>query len=103
MKRVALGMIRFYQQALSPLTPPSCRYQPTCSNYGYEAIQRFGVLRGSWMAAARIARCHPFAAGGYDPVPDKATKNGEPGTRGHRDMSATAQGSGPASLRASDR
>lgn len=64
-----LKLIRFYQVAISPWTPPSCIYTPTCSHYGYEAIKKYGALRGSWMTVKRIARCHPFARGGYDPVP----------------------------------
>jgi putative membrane protein insertion efficiency factor len=64
-----LKLIRFYQVAISPWTPPSCIYTPTCSHYGYEAIKKYGALRGSWMTIKRIARCHPFARGGYDPVP----------------------------------
>lgn len=64
-----LKLIRFYQVAISPWTPPSCIYTPTCSHYGYEAIKKYGALRGGWMTVKRIARCHPFARGGYDPVP----------------------------------
>ncbi|MFO8102260.1 MAG: membrane protein insertion efficiency factor YidD [Dehalococcoidia bacterium] len=69
MKEIALILIRFYQGAISPLTPPSCRYQPTCSQYGYEAIKKHGVIKGGWMTAWRILRCHPLAKGGFDPVP----------------------------------
>jgi putative membrane protein insertion efficiency factor len=70
MKYVALGLIRFYQKFISPMTPPSCRFEPTCSHYGYEAIQKYGFFRGGWMAARRIGRCHPFYTGNlYDPVP----------------------------------
>lgn len=67
-RRLVLALIRLYQQ-LSRLTPPSCIYTPTCSQYGYEAISRYGVLKGGWMAVRRIGRCHPWAQGGYDPVP----------------------------------
>jgi putative membrane protein insertion efficiency factor len=69
MSRAALGLIRIYQAALSPLLASGCRYYPSCSRYTYQAIERYGWLRGSWMGLGRIARCHPFARGGYDPVP----------------------------------
>lgn len=61
--------IRGYQVAISPVLPPACRYYPTCSNYAIQAIEKYGALRGGWLAARRIGRCHPFAPGGYDPVP----------------------------------
>lgn len=65
----ATALIRVYQLFISPLFPASCRYTPTCSAYAVEAIERHGVLRGCWLAAKRIARCHPFRPGGHDPVP----------------------------------
>jgi hypothetical protein len=64
-----LAPIRFYQRFISPALPPSCRYTPTCSGYAVEALQTHGAVRGSWLAVRRIARCHPWHAGGYDPVP----------------------------------
>ena len=69
MKKIALTLIRLYRRFVSPLLPPACIYTPTCSQYTYEAIERYGVLRGSLMGAWRILRCHPLARGGYDPVP----------------------------------
>jgi uncharacterized protein len=66
---VATAIIHVYQLFISPLFPASCRYTPTCSAYAVEAIERYGVVRGSWLAARRIARCHPFRPGGHDPVP----------------------------------
>jgi len=69
MKRVVVYLIRAYRALVSPLLPPSCRYEPTCSQYALEAIERHGALKGGYLAARRILRCHPFARGGYDPVP----------------------------------
>jgi len=69
MKGFALKLIKLYQLTLSQVTPPSCRFTPTCSQYTYEAIAKFGFFKGVWLGARRLARCHPFRAGGYDPVP----------------------------------
>ncbi len=69
MKQLALGAIRLYQRYISPALPPSCRYHPTCSQYTYEAVEKYGLVRGGWMGFLRLLRCHPFAHGGYDPVP----------------------------------
>jgi uncharacterized protein len=69
MKFLALKLIRLYKIVLSPMLPSSCRYVPTCSEYGYEAIEKYGVLKGGYLAVRRILRCHPFRPGGYDPVP----------------------------------
>lgn len=68
MQRLALLLIRGYQRLISPMLPPSCRFLPTCSEYSYEAVARYGIWRGGWLALRRIARCHPFHPGGYDPV-----------------------------------
>ncbi|KAF3888566.1 MULTISPECIES: membrane protein insertion efficiency factor YidD [Nostocales] len=71
MKLLLILPIRFYRMFISPMFPPSCRFQPTCSMYALQAIERFGVWRGSWLALRRISRCHPFHPGGYDPVPER--------------------------------
>src|SRR4030081_3220445 len=76
-KLVTLRLLRAYQWAVSPLFPPACRYVPTCSEYAMEAVERYGALRGGWMAFARILRCHPFARSGYDPVVATATLSQE--------------------------
>lgn len=68
MKHLALGLLRVYKYAVSPLLPPSCRFVPTCSEYAAEAIAKHGFLKGSWLGVKRISRCHPFCTGGFDPV-----------------------------------
>ncbi|KRG16109.1 membrane protein insertion efficiency factor YidD [Lederbergia galactosidilytica] len=74
LKSIFLHLIRFYRKFISPLKPPTCRFYPTCSQYGLEAIQRFGAIRGGWLTIKRIGKCHPFHPGGMDPVPDKIDK-----------------------------
>ncbi|HEY9611444.1 membrane protein insertion efficiency factor YidD [Allocoleopsis sp.] len=74
MKILLIWLIRGYRSFISPLFPPVCRFQPTCSSYAIQAIERFGAWRGSWLAIRRISRCHPFHAGGYDPVPAKVER-----------------------------
>ena len=69
MKRILIALIHGYQHYISPLTPPSCRFYPTCSHYTAEAIEKYGAGKGSWLGVRRILRCHPFHPGGYDPVP----------------------------------
>ena len=70
MKRLFLNLIRFYQRYISSNTPPSCRFRPTCSAYAYEDIQKYGALKGGWLAFRRLLRCNPFYKGSfYDPVP----------------------------------
>lgn len=68
--RTLIALIRFYQNAVSPWTPPSCRYTPTCSTYARVAIEKHGARRGGWLALRRILRCHPWGGHGYDPVPE---------------------------------
>ncbi|MBE9482564.1 MAG: membrane protein insertion efficiency factor YidD [Chloroflexi bacterium] len=69
MKGFALKLIRLYQLTLSQVMPSSCRFTPTCSQYTYEAVSRYGFWKGIWLGVKRISRCHPFHPGGYDPVP----------------------------------
>lgn len=70
-RNLVLGLINAYQKLVSGNTSPNCRYQPTCSWYAAEAIEKFGVFRGGWLGVKRIGRCHPLRPGGYDPVPDQ--------------------------------
>ncbi len=68
-RRVALFLLRCYKRFLSPLLPPMCRFEPTCSVYTMQAVEKYGVLRGVWLGMKRLGRCHPFNPGGWDPVP----------------------------------
>lgn len=74
MKILLITLIRGYRLFISPLFPPVCRFHPTCSQYAIEAVERFGVFHGSWLAMLRILRCHPYHPGGYDPIPEKPEK-----------------------------
>lgn len=86
-RRAALYLIRFYQNVISPRTPPSCFFYPTCSSYAFTAIAQFGLWQGGWLSLRRIARCHPFARGGYDPVPEEFCWWRAPRRAGpHKDM-----------------
>jgi putative membrane protein insertion efficiency factor len=71
MRAVVMTVLRVYQKLLSPILPPACRFTPTCSEYAYQSIDRFGVARGAYLAGRRVLRCHPWHAGGQDPVPEK--------------------------------
>ncbi|PMC36937.1 membrane protein insertion efficiency factor YidD [Bacillus sp. UMB0899] len=74
MKNIFIVIFRFYQKFISPIKPPTCRFYPTCSHYGIEAFQRFGVLKGGFLTIKRILKCHPFHPGGIDFVPEKKQK-----------------------------
>ena len=76
--RIAAGAVRLYQLVLSPLMLPNCRHLPTCSEYAIEALREHGVLRGGWLAAWRITRCHPFGTSGFDPVPVRGNRRRRP-------------------------
>ena len=71
MKQLLLGLIKFYRKFISPMTPPACRFHPTCSQYGLEAIETHGAMKGAYLTIKRILKCHPFHPGGFDPVPPK--------------------------------
>jgi len=68
-RSVVVGLLRAYKRFVSPLLPPACRFYPSCSEFAAEAVARHGVIRGSWLAVRRLARCHPWSEGGFDPVP----------------------------------
>lgn len=78
--RTLIAPIRLYQRFISPALPPSCRYVPTCSAYAVESLQVHGAVRGSWLGVRRLARCHPWHAGGFDPVPARRERTGAPGS-----------------------
>ncbi|MBL8435515.1 membrane protein insertion efficiency factor YidD [Aquabacterium sp.] len=69
MKSFVLALLRVYRYAISPMLGRNCRFVPSCSEYAVEAVERHGALKGGWLAARRVCRCHPFSGGGYDPVP----------------------------------
>ena len=72
--KIFISLIRFYQKVISPMTPPSCRFYPSCSQYAVEAIQKHGAIKGSYLAIRRLSKCHPFHHGGHDPVPENNLK-----------------------------
>jgi uncharacterized protein len=87
-KFAVLQLLRGYKWAISPMFPPACRYVPTCSEYAMEAVDRYGVLRGGWMALVRLLRCHPLVKGGYDPVANPPQTHG---TRQKDEATASVQ------------
>lgn len=99
LRRLAVLPIRFYQRCISPFLPPTCRFRPTCSQYALEALLEHGLLRGTWLALRRILRCHPFAEGGYDPLPRPGGAGGgaadgpEPSRPAERDGAARDESS----------
>ena len=90
--RVLMAAVIAYRRFISPLLPPRCRFEPSCSAYALEALQVHGAARGLWLAVARIARCHPFHPGGYDPVPPR-DGTGKPSLSGVGTLSTETQGS----------
>lgn len=87
-RMIVIGVIRAYQLVLSPMTGPTCRYYPSCSQYALVAVQRHGALRGSWLAARRLARCHPWTPGGVDDVPPARTDVAAGAAPAHRARSS---------------
>ncbi|SET38177.1 hypothetical protein SAMN05421676_104239 [Salinibacillus kushneri] len=75
MKYLFMSLIKFYRKFISPMKAPTCRFQPTCSEYALEAYKRFGVIKGTYLTIKRILKCHPFHPGGFDPVPEKQHRN----------------------------
>jgi len=94
-KSALLQLLRAYKWAISPLFPPACRYVPTCSEYAMEAVERYGAVRGGWMALLRLLRCHPFAHGGYDPVEDSGNPGWKSGASAPRQAATTLLGFSP--------
>jgi len=90
--RLLIGAVTGYRRLISPLLPPRCRFEPSCSAYALEALQVHGAARGLWLAVARIARCHPFHPGGYDPVPPR-NGSGKPALTGAGPLTTETQGS----------
>jgi uncharacterized protein len=88
-KQLLLTLLRFYRRHISPRLPPSCRFTPTCSQYTYESIERFGAAKGSWMGLKRLSRCHPFNPGGYDPVPPATIATGSSRAHNHPEHGAS--------------
>jgi uncharacterized protein len=82
--KLLIGLVRFYRVAISPWTPPACRYVPSCSAYAVEALERHGAARGFWLAVRRVGRCHPWGGQGYDPVPPEASTNTPDATGNNR-------------------
>lgn len=76
MRRVLIGLVKGYRLLISPMLPPSCRFYPTCSEYAVEALSKHGALKGGWLTLRRLGRCHPFCAGGVDPVPETSSEPG---------------------------
>ncbi|APG61244.1 membrane protein insertion efficiency factor YidD [Christiangramia salexigens] len=76
LSNILIGLVQFYRKFISPLTPASCKYYPTCSSYMLEAIKTHGPIKGGWMGIKRIASCHPWGGSGYDPVPGKSNNKG---------------------------
>ena len=85
MKTILTVLIKFYQKAISPILPGSCRFSPSCSEYALEAIARFGAVRGSLLSVYRILRCNPFCRGGFDPVPQKFTFKRQSGEENNKE------------------
>ncbi|MFO7809164.1 membrane protein insertion efficiency factor YidD [Guyparkeria sp.] len=102
MRRVLIGLVKGYRLLISPMLPPSCRFYPTCSEYAVEALTQHGALKGGWLTLRRLGRCHPFCAGGVDPVPCAGSESVCSGCHSESDASKADAHHGPHAVQSRD-